>query len=255
LNGFSKAWELGLADAEKRRPIDDRANRFRRGIGKIRTAPLEEETVSWLYCVLPEWDAYVAGHTTRSKYLSAEESARLKDLAMPRQDYQMNKLAFFGWVSIWPSFGGAYGKIDRYADPRDLSDVRVVMKVGENIYQPDAHPGDIQKSSGSSLSSLAIPTYDTTTSRTTASGTAVGPGGAATVSGSSKTTTTTAYIVHRNEEYNWYQGAFAVDFALFNADGTPRILPHHKDIEIIVLYGPNERKAKFSLADLKAGYR
>ncbi len=231
---LESAWQRGEKDALTKRTPLDVVNRFRRGIGKIRTEPLVEETVSWLWYFPPEVIAYYHGFNSVRKYWTQEEKGKMKKILVPSSGIQLEYLLFYGVLSILPSFGGAYGTIDRFADPNDLKDVRVVLKVGNRIIQPLEQPGDLIYVEGKSINSVGIPSFDYITGNF-----------------DSNTVSITRYYTRiREENYNWYLGEFSVVFPLFDKERNPLITAKDTEMEVIVVYGPNERKAKFVLKDL-----
>lgn len=250
-----KVWETGYKEASKKRDFMEALNKTRRGIGKIRTAPLREETVSWLWC----WDskqlAYLQGFDAKKKYLSEEEVQKQKDLLQSPFITNPKTLDLYGILSIYPSFGRAYGAISRYANPNDLNDVRVVLQVGDRIYQPRAQPGRLEADSGRASNTVAIPQYDTSYTQSSASGSAYGSGGVVYGSATGTSTTVRTYTRYFNEGYDWYQGQFSVSFDLFDKDGTPRIRKTDKEFTVIVVYGANERKATYKLSDLEGLFK
>lgn len=232
-----KAWETGWEAAPRKRDTNYILNRYKRGIGKIRTSILAQKTVSWLYYFPPEAIAFHYGFTSRKEYWPEEEVATFKKDLIPTEDYEMDSVTFAGVLSIYPSFGGFGGRKSRNADPTDLENVRAVLKVGDRIIQPREQPGNIMSSSGTGGSVFAVPRYSYTTA------TATGAGG--TIYGTART----YYTTYHTESYDWYEGIFWVTFDLFDDDG-PRITTEDKEMEVIVIYGANERKAKYKLADL-----
>lgn len=236
------AWLRGVQDAPRKRTADDALNKFRKGIGKIRTAPLVEETVSWLYYFPPEVAAYYYGFTATKQYWSEEERAEVRKAVVPETGIYLQNLVFYGRIVLMPSFGGAYGSIDRHADPGDLAGVRIVLKVGDKIVQPIEQPGDLLQAEGTASNVVSVPRYDYETARVSAYGT----GGYATANVS----TVRHYTTYHEQRYNWYVGEFTAVFPLFDAEGNPHITAADKEIEVIVIYGPNERRAKYSLKDL-----
>lgn len=246
-----KLWETGYKEASKKRDFVDALNKTRKGIGKIRTAPLREETVSWLYCWDPRQLAYVQGFEAKKKYISDEEVRKQKTILSSPFLTNPKTLNLFGELSIYPSFGGSYGAISRYANPNELNDVRVVLQVGDRIYQPRTQPGKVQAASGTATNVVGIPQYDTSTSQGSASGSASGAGGVVYGSATSRSTTIRTYTRHVDEGYDWYQGQFSVTFDLLEQDGTARIRKTDKEFTVIIVYGANERKATYKLNELQ----
>jgi hypothetical protein len=103
----------------------------------------------------------------------------------------------------------------------------------------------------SSLNQFSIPQYQYSTTNSYASGSAYGSGGYVYGSASGTSTTVSSYVEHFEQGYSWYQGEFRVEFRLRDEDGVPLITPKDKEFELLVIYGDNERKAKFKLSDLE----
>jgi len=248
---LQKAWDKGEADAPKLRDPLGQMNKFRRGIGKIRTAPLREETVSWVWLMPAETLNYFCGFDARKKYRAEDETAKLKEQLIPKTDVYQTSIELFGTISLYPSWGGRYGSISRYANPRDLKDVRIVLQVGDRIYQPVEQPGDLLAEHGTGASTFAMPHYDYSTARTTVNGSAYGSGGYAYGSATANTTIVRQYETLHEQGYDWYRGTFSAIFKLFDKDGNPILKKTDKEFTVIVVYGTNERKATFKLEDLE----
>jgi hypothetical protein len=218
-------------------------NRFRRGIGNIRVDRWgTQETVSWLWYIPPEAVAYFYGFQSKKQFWSDQEIQLKRSEVIPKETTTFGHLVVFGIITLMPSFGGAYGTIDRHANPADLADVRIVLKVGERIIQPLEQPGNLLQSEGTELNTVAIPRYE----YSTATASVYGSGGYA----NATVTSTRSYYTYYAEGYKWYQGFFVAIFPLFDANGLPHITPSDKEIQFIVIYGANQRKATYKLGDL-----
>jgi hypothetical protein len=248
---LAAAWKIGEEDARKKANPDSRLNKFRRGIGSIRTSVVASETVSWVWLIAPEFYPYFQAYQGVKQYKGESEMAPLKEKALPTKPVVIEGIFFYGYITLMPSFGAGYGKIDRYADPNDLSDVRVVIKIGDRILQPVGQPGSMLQRKESSLNQFSIPQYQYSTTNSYASGSAYGSGGYVYGSASGTSTTVSSYVEHFEQGYSWYQGEFRVEFRLRDEDGVPLITPKDKEFELLVIYGDNERKAKFKLSDLE----
>jgi hypothetical protein len=248
---FAAAWKIGEEDAKRRANPDSRLNKFRRGIGSIRTSVVDSETVSWVYFIAPEFHPYIQAFQGVKQYKSEAEMAPIKVRALPTETVVFESMHFYGYITLMPSFGAGYGRIDRYADPNDLSDVRVVIKIGDRVLQPVKHPGNMLQRKRSSLNLFSIPRYQYSTTSSYASGSAYGSGGYVYGSASGTSTTVSSYVEHSEEGYSWYQGEFFVEFNLLDSDGIPLIASRDKEFELIVIYGNNERKAKYKLSELE----
>jgi len=237
-----RIFEKAFKDAEKAKDTKPVWRKIERGIGSIRLNALgRSQTVSWLYAVVPRLVIYEDGFKSRKQYRDPQEIEKSRELHKWLWK-EIDFVRFAGTLGIYPSFGGAYGRISRHADPADLRDVRVVLKVGERIYQPRTQPGTLSAESGQSVNVVSVPQVSTTTVTGSASGSS------GTVYGNA--TAYNYYTTHFTQGYNWYKGSFAVDFDLFEPDGSARITTADKEITVIVIYGPNERKATYMLEDL-----
>jgi hypothetical protein len=250
-----KVWDTGYKEASKKRDFMDALNKTRRGIGKIRTAPLREETVSWIWCWHSRQLAYLQGFEAKKKYLAPEEIEKQKELLKSPGISSPKTLDVYGILSIYPSFGRAYGAISRVANPNDLNDVRVVLQVDDRIYQPRSQPGHLEADSGRASNTVAVPQYDTSYTQSSASGQAYGSGGVVYGTATGTSTTVHSYTRYFQQGYDWYQGQFSATFDLFEKDGTPRLRKTDKEFTVIVVYGPNERKATYKLADLQGLFK
>jgi len=176
--------------------------------------------------------AYMAGYRARHEYLGEDEVKKIKDQATTNMANGRQHIYFSGVINILPSFGGFGGRIDHPSTPEELKGVRVVLKVGDRIYQPKSQPGDL-----SSRPRIGENEHVDTETSTTFS-----PFGQF----------NSYYNVIRTQKYDYYQGVFQVAFDLFDSDGTPRVRPTDKRITAIVIYGPNERNADYDLSDILA---
>jgi len=103
------------------------------------------------------------------------------------------------------------------------------MKIGDKIYQPRAQPGTLTPDSGSGSSLTVIP------------GTVYDSNGNAAFT----------YQQYASEGFSYYIATFVGLFDLYETDGTPRITSQTKDFSFRVIYGANDREAKFTLAELE----
>ncbi len=241
---LDRLWARGFSDADHHRHDMPFLKNFQRGIGTIRTAPLRHETVSWLLMSCPETVAYYSGFMCRKDYWGEQEKqSRLATLRRAVAGGRRS-LSFYGTLNILPSFGGTHGRVDRSATPRDLKDVRVVLKVGDRIYQPFRQPGDLAYRSEVGTNTFAVPQ----SSQEVTSTTVQAANGSEIASGNSLTTN--YYTVFATENFMKFTGQFSVAFDLFDTDGKPRITPTDREVEVIVVYGPSERHVKYDLDEL-----
>lgn len=265
---YADAWSRGEEDARKKRNPIDVYNRFRRGIGNIRKGLLSE-TVSFAWYLPPEVAVYYYSHEAKRLYKSEEEVNTLRDNLLSINAHLIDTIYFLGVISVLPSFD-LDGKIVRHADPSDLRDVRVVLKVGNRIYHPQQQPGNIMQRQGQENYTVFIPnfqsiTVDRSATFSSSSGSSLfGSYSGRNVWGNysayessfgygrfSETETITSYYLERVENsYKWYQGYFSVAFSLFDKNGEPIITADDKEITLIVIYGRNERHATYKLEDL-----
>lgn len=246
---LQKMWDKGFKDANKKKGDDWIYNKLTRGIGKVRTNVFgATKTVSYFLLVPPEAVAYSQGFDARRKYWSDEEVARSKTFIASNELSHPGSLVVRGLLSIQPSFGGYGSFMDRAANARDIEDVRVVLQVGDHIYQPLVQPGNIPFKEGVGAYTRSVPRSET--SYTDFSGT-YGRSSDPTRNHFSGDATTTSYyteIVSGN--YRYYEANFDATFSLFDPDGKPRIPADVKEINFIVIYGRNEHKATYRMSDL-----
>lgn len=261
---FTEAWNAGEQDAARKRDMNSFLNKFRRGIGNISTA-FGSQTVSFAWYIPPEYTAYYYGYEGKRLYKSEQEVNTSRQQSIPRTHLILDTVRFNGVITLWPSFG-FYGLITRYPDPNDLRDVRVVLKVGEKILQPVRQPGNLLQRQGQGVFNAFIPHFQTNTSSTSGyysgnqmtyfSGVYRGSSFSGTSNSTSSgyfysSTTNTSYYVERIEQgFTWYQGFFSVEFKIFDDQGNPLITEKDKEMTLVVMYGGNERHAKFKLSDL-----
>lgn len=247
------AWDKGEADAPKHRDASAQFNKFRKGIGNIRISTLRHETVSWLWILPPENYNYYYAFDSKKKYRAEEEIKERKEQFIPKNDVVQTTLEVYAELGIYPSFGRAYGRISRHANPNDLKDVRVVLQVGDKIYQPVQQPGDLTAEQGVGSNVSYIPQYEYASARSTGNATYYNRQGqqigSATAWGN--TSMTRQYTSMQREGYNWYRGDFSAAFRLFDKDGNPILKKSDTEFTIIVVYGTNERKATYKLKDLE----
>jgi hypothetical protein len=231
---IGRLFDGGRKDAETAKNADFLNTDFRKGIGSVRTNVLRQETVSFAYFNVLALGAFSAGFTARKQYLGDDEIAGMRGRFMDWAPVA-DTILIAGVLNICPSFG-SYGRLVRRANPDDLKGVRVVLKVGDRIYQPYDQPGDLQYVENAEQNLAGRPMWSSTT---------------ATSSGGQSVTVQSFYTTTYVQGYEWYHGTFCVGFKMFDADGSARITSKDHEIEAIVIYGGNERHAKFSLDALK----
>ena len=226
-----RLFDRGRSDAETTRGAGFLKSTFQRGIGSVRANMVKNETVSWLNLYTIAESAYLSGFECRKKYLADDEVSSRRNFYV-KDGPTVDHIVFTGILNLCPSFG-VKGKIVRKANADDLKGVRVVLKVGDRIYQPEEQPGDLAYSTDVNLNVFRVPTS------TSASVINLSTGQVATFNAFYTTATV--------QGYEQYTGQFGVSFDLFNADGSARVTAKDKEITAIVLYGSNERRATYSL--------
>lgn len=234
-------FEKGLANAQSSRDNSQVMQRFRKGIGGVtKNAFGTKDTVSFLWAYTYDAYAFNWGFQSRKKYFAKDKITNIREnirYGAPKADHFL----VAGHLTLLPSRRGFYGQLSRMANPKDLEDVRVVMKVGDEIYEPDHQPGYALTQSGSGTNEFSTPQHQQTQSNATVNT----PNGTASVN----VTSTTTYTITHAQNFQWYAGDFTMQFSYFNKDNTPRIHPSDKEVTFIVIYGANERKAVYRLED------
>jgi hypothetical protein len=254
---LTKVWDLGIKESKKQSNLESRLKKTRKTIGTYRTSVLgASEGSSFVYYVPPELIVYFESYNAAREYAPADKVAELKRELIPERNQTIGTIYFYTSITLMPMFAGGYGRVSRHADPNDLKDVKVVLKVGDRILQPEGgHPGNLLQSSGSATNSFVIPRYQYSTTTSSASGSAYGSGGYAYGTAYGKSTTVTTYHEYREEGWSWYHGDFFVGFKIVGEDGKPLINEKDKEMTLLVIYGESEREAKYKLADLVEPYK
>ena|GEM_PF-2506157 len=243
---LEREWQAGFKDAEKRRnyPL---MNSLQREIGKVHTSLFREEAISFITMMGPEQSEYLAGYAARKEYWSDDQVRTTKGKIAFLATGGRRHLYFSGFLRIVPSFN-ANGFVRKGATPDELKDVHVVLKVGDRIIQPELQPGDLAYQEQDT--SRAIDQVATTQSQTSGNATVTNNSGQTLGTVSGTATTTNYYTVQTIQNFPTYLGRFVVSFDLFDHDGQPRISPETHEIEVIVVYGNNERHAKYDMEEL-----
>lgn len=237
VDGYTAAllFNRGKRDAEKLKDHTFLNADFQRGIGSVRRTSFAHETVSYINLRWVAVAAYIQGFNCRKTYLPDDETARDRERFAAIAGMS-DTVVFTGILRICPSFG-SHGRVVRRANPDDLRDVRVVLKVGDRIYQPEEQPGTLAAGTETGENVVEVPARSSTTVYNSA--------------GQAVASARSYYSTEVIEGYRWYTGHFAVEFRVFDKDGSARITSQDKDLEAIVMYGPNERHATFSLEAMK----
>ncbi len=252
-----KTWDLGVKESKKQSNLESRLKKTRKTIGTYRTSLLGgSEGSSFVYYIPPEASVYFESFNAAREYAPADKVDALKRELIPAELRSVGSVYFYTSITLMPMFAGAYGTVSRHADPSDLKDVKVVLKVGDRIFQPEGgHPGNLLEKSGSGTNAFAVPRYQYSTTRSSASGSAYGSGGYAYGSASGTSTTVTTYREYHEEGWNWYFGDFMVSFKIVDENGKPLITDKDKEMTLLVIYGEAERKATYKLSDLIDPYK
>jgi hypothetical protein len=240
-------FENGQRDAKTKRDASGEIGKVKKGIGRVRTTSFHNETVSWLYGNFTQLSLYWLGFESRKKYWDEEDVAKLRELIEKSTRLQAPTISFAGSITLLPSFKNN-GSVVRRADPKDISDVRVVLQVGDRIYQPVKHPGALEMTSGEAEHTVVTPYFISTSLNFDSTyrdnlGKRLG-------TASTEGTINSYQLIQSQEGYSWYAGNFLVEFCLFNKDGSARITEKDKEITVIVIYGASERKATYRLDDI-----
>lgn len=246
---FQEAWDLGIKECKKQSNLDRRLKDTRQTIGTYRTHLLRSEPSSFVYYIPPEIVAYYESFQAARSYTPEEKVTKLKEELIPGTKQTFGSVTFYTSITLMPMFNN--GRVTRDANPRDLRDVRVVLKVGDRIIQPEGkQPGNLLESQGSGTSAYYMPRFAYSRTNTSATAQASGSGGYAYGTAKGTSTTVTAYQEYRENDYNWYHGDFMIQFKIVDAEGKPLITDKDKEMTLLVIYGESERKATYKLADL-----
>ncbi len=250
-----KIWQRGNEDAKRIKNLDEALKLCRRGIGSVVASGWgDRKTVSWLWFLNPKASVYAQGYKARKEYWSDDEIAKSKDW-LKKPDVQLPKVVtFWGVITLMPSFGNLDNSLSRHADPRDLEDIRVVLQVGNRIYQPLQQPGTLTATEGAGENMFTRHDFTYTTVDTSSSGNASGSGGYVFWNANAVSN----YMVHtattEGQTYRWFQGVFAVAFDLYDKDGTARITSRDKEFTIIVIQRSGERRATYKLPEWEKAF-
>lgn len=250
---FEAIWAQAIEDGRKRRDPRKGFSKAERVIDRYRVSITAKEPCSWATFVHPRllirWTAYQAG----SQYWADEQIAQAKQDMMQLVDVDPKAVVFFVELREMPSFAGGYGRLNRYANPSNLTDVRCVLKVGDRIIQPATQPGDLTLSRSDNLNIFSTPQNTYVSGRSSAYATVYGPGGTATGTAQSNS----SYVIQSwstgEENYSTYRGQFVASFPLRDEKGQANIGPNDKEIKLLIIKKSAELTATYKLGDwLKA---
>ena len=229
-------FQNGLDDGANHKDPDSIWGPLTRGIGDIHNG-YTSETVSWLWAYPWQATVYQYGLKARKEAWTDDQIKSFQD-SLTTTDQHASMISFRADLCVKPSFDDK-GEIDRYADAGDLANVKMYLKVGNQSYEPLQQPGAPYVETKSDTRNVNHPETQTTTSETTIekNGKKV----------TKEETSTTSIDHYCSEEYTWYESVFDVWFDLQNPDGSFRVTPADKDIDVVIVYGGNERHAKFNL--------
>jgi hypothetical protein len=231
-------WALGESLAADKKTIDAVKLPFMKGFNSQHMTARHSKMASYIILESPESLALIDGYEARKKYLPEDQVSRTKQQVRDMVSEPVKDLMFGGTIAIWPKLNKD-GRVNEKADPVDLEDVRIVLQIGDKIYQPKVQPGKLAVTAGTGVNPFDARGRGTSyTTKTLPNGTI-------------QTTPTYGVTTTRqNEDFDYYEGPFSADFDLFNPDGTPRVGPQDKTITVIVVFGKNEEKIPFDLTEL-----
>ena len=231
-------FENGYADGPKTKNIDTIWNPLTKGIGDIHQG-MFGQTVSYMWAFPWQVAVYEKGlRACKEKWSSDQIDRYLYEIKS--QNQSKDRIAFRADIRLQPSLDDN-GAITREADPSDLANVRVFLRVENREYLPLQQPGHVEVAFMQGTTDVTIPGETTTTERIVVD--------RKEKKRTKKTTETKAEDTHETVEYTWYRATFDFWFDLRNEDRTYRINPSDKEIDIVIFYGENERHAKFNLDD------
>jgi hypothetical protein len=230
-------FQNGLSDASRLKDPDSLWQPLTQGIGDVHRGYFSQ-TVSWLWAFPWQATVYQNGVRARKESWTSDQIDRYVD-GVKATDQSHDQIAFRAEIRLQPSFDNN-GAVDRYPDPSDLSSVRVFMKVGTTLYSPIQQPGTVPYTTQSGTTDVTTPETTVTTEERTVKDRH---------EKAHTETVTTTTDMHEDVGYAWYDSVFDFWFDLKNKDGSYRVTPADKQIEIIVMYGGNTRSAKYKLDD------
>jgi len=238
---YLKTWQRGYDDAQRGVAAGAFLSQFRGVLGKP-DGPLGEGGVSTVWLRSPEDTFYWEGYQSFKGHRTDQEIQSEKDRTLEAVKGGRQTISFQGYLKALPAFVSK-GKVSRPADPGEFKDVRVALKVGARIYQPQQQPGELPFADRN----LRID-FDALT----ANSSYLPP---KPIAGVGTPPPTNYYTKEHQEGFEYYEGQFVVTFDLFDPDGTPRITKGYDRVSLIVYNGPYDRQVTYDLGLLEKLHR
>lgn len=242
-------WSKGYEDGQKKRDIKKALGIAERAIDSYHVSTVSKDKCSWAYLLHPRVIIYAEAHRAGSQYWSQDQIEKAKAEMGQFGDAEPKLLSFLVVLNEMPAFDGPYGRLTRFADPSNLTDVHCVLKVGGRIVQPISQPGDLSISKSDNLSIFTVPTTTYVRGSSTGSASAYGNGGYASATGTSYTSYAVTTYNEGAQPYSTYRGQFVALFPLRDQDGKATIRPEDKELELVVVKKSAELTAKYRLSD------
>lgn len=247
------AWTRGYEAGKKRKDLLGSLKFAERQIDSYHVSMIAKQGCSWAWFVHPKMLVYARGFDAGKQYWSQSEIDTTRAELAKFADGEPSFVGFYVSLTEMPSFDAAYGRLSRYANPDNLTDVRCVLKVGDRIIQPTVQPGNLTLSKSDNVSIYSIPNTAYISGSSTTTAHAYGSGGYAYGNASSSSSYTVTTYSQGADPYSTYSGAFYVLFPLRDESGKAQITPSDKEVELVVIKKSRELHAKYKLNDwLKA---
>jgi hypothetical protein len=196
------------SQASKDTSPDKVMNQVRRSIGGG-----QGPSGSYVWALPPEFQIYEQAYYSRKQGLPKEAVTRVRfDLA--KRWAKPEALAIRGSIGLPATDSQA----------PTASDVRVELKVGDKVYEPNTQPGDVR------AVAYEASYWAARDGRPILAPSAGGH-----------------YKFSMLKHVRWMQAPFLVSFELFNDDGSPRISTNDKEVTVSVEYGHLRQEVKYSL--------
>lgn len=248
-SSFDQIWDKGLFDGVKRKTDPNTQKLSLRIIDRYWISLAEKAPCSWARFLHPRllirqisWDA-------GSQYWTDDEANQAKGNLRSRAKEEPKYLAFSIILNEMPSFYAAYGALSRHADPKNLTDVRCVLKVGDKVIQPSSQPGDLTVTRTDSVNEFTRPSMAYITGELRGNSTRTGNEGYLYTRSNTKVSYIVESMTSGSERYSTYKGEFIVLFPLRNDKGDLNILESDKEIKLLVIKKSAELSATYKLSD------